>query len=232
MSEDLNKQKNKRTIIVENIRNGVRITVVGAPYLVATGAENTRNLSTDDIGEVWLSNFAPGTGEDRAAYSTKHCTDTGSLHGSSTECDGMCHDLNCAEPADFFQHWKSVDGDERCIPPCKYHGRDMAHYVGRAVLWALHYGVVEDLRFWTQQDPLPGGLPRCHYGYYAIDSDGDSSRERCTNEATTKVRVTEMGPPGEVYEAKLCDACAERESKRRDAIDNELGFTRHKVEII
>jgi hypothetical protein len=232
MNEDLSKQKNKRTIIVEDIDNGVRVTVVGPPYPVATVGNSTRNLATADIRGVWLSDFAPETGEDRAAYSAKHCTDTGSLHGSSTECDGMCHDLNCSEPADFFQHWKSVDGDERCIPLCKHHGRGMTHYVGRAVLWALHYGVVEDLRFWTQQDPLPGGLSRCDYGYYAADSDGDSARARCTNEATTKVRVTEMGLPGEVYEAKLCDTCVERESKRSDAVDDELGFTRHKVEIV
>jgi hypothetical protein len=232
MSQDLSKQKNKRTIIVEDIDNGVRVTVVDPPYLVATVGESTRNLATADIGGVWLSDFAPDTGEDRAAYSAKHCTDTGSLHGSSTECDGLCHDLNCSEPADFFQHWKSVDGKEQCIPLCKRHGRGMTHYVGRAVLWALHYGVVEDLRFWTQQDALPGGLPRCDYGYYAADSDGDSARARCTNEATTKVRVTETGPPSEVYEAKLCDACAERESKRPDAVENAPGFSRHKVEIV
>jgi hypothetical protein len=232
MSLDLRKQKNKRTITIEDIENGVRVTVEGPPYLVSTVGNSTRDLATADIGGVGLSDFAPGTDEDRAAYAAKHCTDNGSLHSRFIECDGLCHDLNCSEPADFFQHWKSVDGEEQCIPLCKRHSRDMAHYVGRAVLWALHYGVVEDLRFWTQQDPLPGGVPRCHYGYYAIDSDGDSSRARCTNEATTKVRVTEMGPPGEVYEAKLCDACVERESKRSKTPDSGLGFTRHKVEII
>jgi hypothetical protein len=232
MSTDMKEFKNKRTIIVEDIDNGVRVTVVGPPYLVPTVGNSSRNLATADIGRVWLSDFAPETGEDRAAYSAKHCTDTGSLHSRFIECDGLCHDLNCSEPADFFQHWKSVDGKEQCIPLCKHHSRDMAHYVGRAVLWALHYGVVEDLRFWTQQDPLPGGLLRCDYGYHAADSDGDSARARCTNEATTKVRVTETGPPSEVYEAKLCDACAERESKRPDAVENAPGFSRHKVEIV
>jgi hypothetical protein len=233
MSGAIKKSKNKRTITVEDVDNGaVRITVAGPPYMVATGAESTRNISTRDIAEVWLSNFAPDKREDRATYSAEHCTDTGSLHNRSTECDGLCHDLNCSEPADFFQHWKSSDGQERCIPLCKWHSRDMTHYVGRAVLWALNYGVVEDLRFWTQEDPLPIGLPRCDSHYYAIDSWGDSERARCTNEATTKVRVTEMGPPSEVYEAKLCDACADRESNRPDAVDNELGYRRNKVEII
>jgi hypothetical protein len=108
----------------------------------------------------------------------------------------------------------------------------MTHYVGRAVLWALHYGVVEDLRFWTQQDALPGGLPRCDYGYYAADSDGDSARARCTNEATTKVRVTELRPGGGVYEAKLCDACAERESKKTNAAENGLDSAGRKVEVV
>jgi hypothetical protein len=232
MNGDL-KPKNKRTITVEDLDSGaVRITVVGPPYLVATVGNNTRNLATDDIGYVWLSNFAPDTGEDRAVYSTKHCTDTGSLHGSSTECDGLCHDLKCCEPADFFHHWKSGDGEERCIPLCKWHSRDMAHYVGRAVLEALKYGVVADLRFWTLQDPLPGGLPRCDYGYYAIDSDGDSSRARCTNKATTKVRVTEMGPAGEVYDGKLCAVCAERESKKINAAENSLDSAGRKVEVV
>jgi len=229
MSADMVSPKNERTIIVKDTETGVRITVAGPPYLVTTGADSTRNLSTDDIAEAWLSNFAPGPGEDRAAYSTKHCTDTGSLHGS-TECNGLCHDPNCAEPADFFQHWKGANGEERCIPFCKWHGRDMAHYVGRAVLWALDYGVVEDLRFWTLEDPLPGGLPRCDFNYYAIDPWGDSERARCTNEATTKARITEPG--GEVYEAKLCASCAERESKTPDAPDNDLGPQRHRVEII
>lgn len=233
MSGDIKNSNNKRTITVEDVENGaVRITVAGPPCMVSTGAERTSNLSTHDISEVWLSDFAPDKGEDRAAYSTKHCTDTGSLHSRSTECDGLCHDLNCFEPADFFQHWKGSDGKERCIPLCKRHGRDMTHYVGRAVLWALNYGVVEDLRFWTEQDPLPTGLPRCDCRYHAVDSWGDSERARCTKEATTKVRVTELWPEGKVYEAKLCDACAERESKRPDARDNELGHRRHKLELI
>jgi len=231
MSDDLNEQRSKRTITIEDIGDGVRVTVVGPSYLVGTGAEGTRDLATDDIGEVWLSNFAPGPGEDRATYSNKHCTDSGNLHSRSNECDGVCHDPNCSEPADFFQNW-SVDGKERCIPLCKRHGRDMTHYVGRAVLWALDYAVVEDLRFWTQQDPLPGGLPRCDYRFHAIDSDGDSEKARCTNPATTRVRVTRTGPAGKVFEAKLCDDCAETESKRPDAIDDELGFTRHKVEVV
>jgi hypothetical protein len=232
MNSDSNKQKNKRNIIVEDISTGVRVTVEGPPYLVSTVGDSTRNLATDDIGGVWLSDFAPDPGEDRAAYSAKHCTDAGSLHDSSTECGGLCHDLNCSEPADFFQHWKSADGKEQCIPLCKRHGHGMTHYVGRAVLWALYYGVVEDLRFWTQQDPLPGGLPRCDYGYYAADSDGDSTRARCTNEATTKVRVTEMGPPGGMYEAKLCDACADRESTKINAAGNGPDSAGRKTEIV
>jgi hypothetical protein len=85
MSSDLNKQKNKRTITIEDIENGVRVTVVGPPYLVATGAESesTRNLATDDIGGVWLSDFAPDTEEDRAAYSAKHWTPAASTVGPS-----------------------------------------------------------------------------------------------------------------------------------------------------
>jgi hypothetical protein len=233
MSGVVKKSKNKQTITVEEIENGaVRITVAGPPYMVTTGAERTSNLSTHDISEVWLSDFAPDKGEDRATYSAEYCTDTGSLHSRSTECDGLCHDLNCSEPADFFQHWKSSNGEERCIPLCKWHSRDLTHYVGRAVLWALNYGVVEDLRFWTQEDPLPVGPPRCDFHYYAVDSWGDSERARCTEEATTKVRVTELWPEGKVYDAKLCDACAECELKRPDAVENEFGYHRHKVEII
>lgn len=228
MSDD-RKPKNKQTIIIEDIKDGVRITVNGPAYMVSTG-DSSRNLSTHDVGEVRLSDFAPEAGEDRAAYSAKHCTDTGSLHGSSTKCDGMCHDLDCLEPADFFHHWKGEDGKERCIPLCKFHGREMSYYVGRAVLWALRYGVVEDLRFWTQQDTLPGGLPRCEYGYYATDSDGDSERARCTNAATAKVRVTETEPAGEVYEANVCDACAERESNKSSVANS--GYTRRTVQIL
>jgi hypothetical protein len=232
MSADLNKRKKRRTIVLEQVENGVRITVEEPPYLVKTGTERTRNLSTLDITELCLSDFTPDKGEDRAVYSTKWCTDTGSLHGSSAVCDGLCHDLECFEPAAFFHHWKGIDGKERCIPLCKWHAHDLNYYVGRAVLWALKYGVVEDLRFWIMQDPLPGGLPRCDYGYYAVDSDGDSEKARCTNEATTKVRVTELRPAGEVYEAKLCDACVERETNRSDALDNEHRNPRHRVEII
>ncbi len=232
MNGDVKKSKNKRTITVEELDNGVvRITVAGPPYLVTTGVDNTLDLSAHDIAEVWLSDFAPDEGEDRASYSAKHCTDTGSRHSQSTECDGLCHDPNCLEPADFFHHRRSSNGEERCVSVCKWHSHDMSHYVGRAVLWALDYGVVEDLRFWTNQDPLPGGLARCDSRYHAIDSWGDSEWARCTNEATTRVRVTEHGAGGEVYEAKVCDACAE-ESKRPNALDNELGYHRPEVEII
>jgi hypothetical protein len=232
MSADPNKRRNRRTITVEDIENGVRIAVEGVQYLVPTGVEGTRDLAIHEVRGVWLSNFAPDKDEDRAAYSAKHCTDTGSLHGSSTACDGLCHDLECFEPADFFHHWKGEDGKEGCIPMCKLHGHGMSYYVGKAVLWALEYGVVEDLRFWIMQDPLPGGLPRCDYGYHAVDSDGDSEKARCTNMATTKVRVTEIGPAGDVYEAKLCDACLERETKGSDALDNEPRNPRHRIEII
>jgi hypothetical protein len=210
MSGDPSERKNKRTIVVENVEHGtVRIAVVGSAYLVSTGSESTRDLATHDIGEVWLSNFVPDADEDRAAYSAKHCTDTGSLHINSTGCDGLCHDLNCFEPADFFQHWRGVDGKDRCIPLCKWHSHDLNFFVGRAVLWALQYGVVADLRFWTQEDPLPGGLPRCDYGYYAPDSDGDSVRARCTFPATKRVKITEhKGQKVLTYEAKLCTRCA------------------------
>jgi hypothetical protein len=208
MSGDLKKRSNKRTIVVEDIENGaVRITVAGPPYLITTGADSTRNMSTRDIAEVWLSDFAH-KGEDRAAYSAKHCTDTGVLHGPEG-CDGTCHELNCSKPADFLEHWKTDDGQERCLPFCKWHSHDMNHCVGRAVLWALDYGVVDDLRFWKEQDPLPGGRPRCDHCYYAIDPSGDSERARCAVPATKRVKVSEnSGGEPSTYEAKLCTRCA------------------------
>jgi hypothetical protein len=207
----MNLGKNKRTIIVEDIENGgVRITVAGTPYLTGTSSDRTHNMSTRDINQAFLSDFAPDQGEDRAAYSARHCTDTGNLHGPSG-CDGMCHDFNCSRPADFFEHWKSGDAQERCIPFCKWHSEHMYYRFGRAVLWALAYGVVEELPFWTEQDPLPGGLPRCDSHYRAVDSDGDSGWARCTSPATKRARVTENSGKGlEIYEAKVCTHCAAR----------------------
>ena len=115
--------------------------------------------------------------------------------------------------ADFFQRWKSGDGEERRIPHCKRHSGGKTHYVG-AVLWALHYGVVEDLRFWTQQDPLPGGLSGCDFRYYAMDPLGDSKRAGCTNDATTRVRVTEPGSGGKVYDGN-CATPAPNASRKK-----------------
>jgi hypothetical protein len=68
--------RNKRTIVLEQVENGVRITVVGPPYVVETGPGSTRDLATHNIGNVWVSDFAPTNDEDRAAYSAKHCTDS------------------------------------------------------------------------------------------------------------------------------------------------------------
>lgn len=196
----------KRTITVEDLEGGgVRITVAGPPFLYSPSAGRILNMSTHDIPKVSLSNFAPGEGEDRAAYSAKHCTDDGMLHGPDG-CDGRCHDLNCDRPADFFVCSKAEDSRDRCIPFCKFHGYGMCHRVGRAVLMALDFGVIEDLRFWTQVDPLPSGLLRCHYHYYATDEWGDSERARCTSPAAKRARV--IMSKGETIDTGLCVQCA------------------------
>jgi len=197
--------KNKRTITIEDLEGGgIRVSVTGPPFLYPTLSGEKLNLSTRYIPQVFLSDFAPGEGEDRAAYSAKHCTDDGMLHGP-TGCDGMCHDSNCLRPADFFVCSKAEDGRDRCIPFCKFHSRGMCHRVGRAVLLALDFGVIEDLRFWTLVDPLPSGLPRCHYHYYATDAWGDSERARCTEPATKRARVTMTGGKGPMtIDTELC----------------------------
>ena len=200
---------NKRTITIEDLDGGgVRVTVAGPPFLYSPSAGRTLNMSTHDLPHVFLSEFAPGDGEPSATYSAKHCTDDGMLRGPDG-CDGMCHDLNCDRPADFFVRSRSEDGPERCIPFCKFHSHDMCHRVGRAVLMALDFGVIEDLRFWTLVDPLPSGLPHCHYHHYAIDEWGDSERARCTEPAAKLARVTMPGGKGpRTIDTELCAECA------------------------
>lgn len=201
MNENPNKRENnKRTMIVEDTENGaVRITVAGPPYPVQTNNDLPINLLTCEIPRVRLSPFKHKVG-DREAYSSGHCTDDS--HGPKG-CNGMCHYTNCSKPAEFFEHWRNDDGSEHCLLFCKWHTRDVCYRVGSAMLWALNYGVVQDLRFWTGLDTLSNGLPRCDFSYYAID-EGESDWARSTNEATTEVCVTEFGPEGKVYDAKAC----------------------------
>ena len=184
MSKTLNEQaRKKRTVIVENGVNGaVRISIPGVPY-----PDQKNNLLNCEIPRVWLSDLK-GKVRNRAAYSSGLCTDDSHTGG----CYGLCHYADCPEPAEFWEHWNNDDGGEHCLPFCKWHAQDTCYRVGRAVLWALNYGVVEDLRFWDL-DMLPKGLPRCDYRYWAI-GEGESVWARCTNEATTKVRVTESEP--------------------------------------
>jgi len=199
-------KKNKRTITIEDLEGGgVRVTVAGPPFLYSPSAGRTLNMSTHDLPHVFLSEFAPGDGETRATYSAKHCTDDGMQHGPNG-CDGMCHDFNCLRPADFFVCSKTEDGQKRRIPFCKLHSHGMCHRVGRAVLMALDFGVIEDLRFWTLVDPLPSGLRRCHYHYYAIDEWGDSERARCTEPAAKLARV--IMNDGRTIDTELCAECA------------------------
>ncbi|HXJ87785.1 MAG TPA: hypothetical protein VMS18_13270 [Candidatus Binatia bacterium] len=216
----MNAIKNKRTITLEDLESGgVRVTVAGTPFLYSPSVGRTMNLSTHDIPHVYLSDFAAAAGEDRAAYSAKHCTDDGMLHGPNG-CDGMCHDLNCDRPADLFECSKGENGLKHCIPFCKFHGHGMCHRVGRAVLMALDFGVIEDLRFWTQVDPLPSGLPRCHYHYYATDEWGDSERARCTEPATKRVRVIVTGGAGSrTIDTELCADCASTQNRDGVKID-------------
>ena len=199
-------KKNKRTITIEDLEGGgVRVTVAGPPFLYSPSAGRTLNMSTHDLPHVFLSEFAPGDGETRATYSAKHCTDDGMQHGPNG-CDGMCHDFNCLRPADFFVCSKDENGQKHCIPFCKFHGHGMCDRVGRAVLMALDFGVIEDLRFWTLVDPLPSGLPRCHYHYYAIDEWDDSERARCTQPAAKRARV--IMSKGQTIDTELCAQCA------------------------
>jgi hypothetical protein len=222
-----------KKIIIEGLQSGVvRISVEGPPYLATGGDDRTFNLSARDIAETWLSDFAPDAEEDRTAYSTGHCTWPESMHGTSKQCNGLCHWNNCSDVAVFFHRSKRSDGSEQCIPVCKWHGREMSYYIGQVVLRVLNFGVVEDLPFWKEQDPLPSGQPRCDYIYYDIDEWDCSSKARCTNAATTRVRTTERGPGGDVYDhAKLCDFCAERSSSRSKASDDELDLLRRKLEV-
>jgi hypothetical protein len=201
--------KNKRTITVEDLEGGgIRVTVAGSPFRYSSSAGRTLNMSTRDIPRVYLSDFAPAAGEERAAYSAKHCTDDGMLHGPNG-CNGTCHDSNCDRPADLFECSNGENGQKHCIPFCKFHGHGMLHRVGRAVLMALDFGVIEDLRFWTQVDPLPSGMPRCQYHYYATDEWGDSARARCTEPATKRVKVIVTGGADEtMIDTELCANCA------------------------
>ena len=181
----------KTKITIEGLDHGkVHVSVDGVPYLVS---------------ESWLTNFNPGADEDRGAYSSEQCTDADVLHPNGA-CDTACHGFDCIEPAVFFQHWRTPDGAEHCMPVCKFHGRDMASYVGQAVLFALDYGVTRDLRFWTCGDPLPNGRPRCDCRYSAADEHG-LQRARCTAVATQVVRYLDGRRQGNTNEARLCDRC-------------------------
>jgi hypothetical protein len=198
--------KHKRTITIEYLEGGgIRVPVVGPPFLYPMPCGEKFNLSTRDLPQVFLSEFAPGDGENDAAYSGKHCTDDGMLHGPNG-CDGMCHDVKCLRPADLFVCSKVEDGQERRIPFCKLQSHGMCHRVGRVVLMALDFGVIDDLRFWTLMDPLPSGLPRCRYHYYAIDEWGDSERARCTEPAAKLARV--IMNDGRTIDTELCAECA------------------------
>jgi hypothetical protein len=88
------------------------------------------------------------------------------------------------------------------MPYCKWHSHSVPFYIGRAVLWALDFGTVEDLRFWDH-DLLPGGTARCDRRYRAVDELG-LAWARCTRPATKRVKVTE---DGKIYEAKVCTRC-------------------------
>jgi hypothetical protein len=206
MSRTDNSSKSKRTVIIEEIENdGVRITVAGCPYIVNAG--RFRDISTRDINHTWLSDFKPAADEDPGKYAAGYCTDTGTFHGPGG-CHGKCHDFNCSDPADFFLHWKSKDGQESCIPVCKWHGRSTSYWVGRTVLWALEYGVADDLRLLKTKDPLPDGSPRCNFMYYTTDAWGDRAKARCTSPAKKRVRITtDRGGLQETYETKLCEKC-------------------------
>jgi hypothetical protein len=202
---DKDMETNKTKIVIEALDNGkVRIAVDGRPYLVQNG-DGQENLSVVEISEIWLTEFNPGANDDRGAYSSQQCTEANFWHPNAC-CDATCHDFNCAEPAAFFHHWRTPDTAEHCMPVCKYHGREMAFYVGRTVLLALDYGIPQDLRFWTDEDPLPDGRPRCDRRYRAADDYG-LTRARCTAVATQVVRLIDGGRDGETYQAKLCDRC-------------------------
>jgi hypothetical protein len=192
MNEDP-KRKNRRTIIVENLDDGaVCITVVGPPYLATTSAGEIRNLSTLRIEE-------PGPDEEPT--------------------EEVLELMRFEEMLSFkVPHSPSIFGPEdrssdEVYDPSEWHSDELSDRVGWAVLCALEYGVVADLRLWTQLDTLPGGLPRCGFKYLSEDHWRHySAWARCTNKATTE--VTELRFQGKVYDARLCDTCAERELKR------------------
>ena len=175
----------------------------------------SHNLSSRDITPHWQSDFVPAEGQAREEYASQHCTEEAHWHGPKGTCDGLCHELNCGEAADFFVHWKAEDGRERCVPFCKWHTHFTADLVGAAVLNALQFGVTDDLRFWREEDTLPDGRRRCDRIYRAIDEWGDSEKARCTRPASKQVRVTRFvdGP----YEVQLCDACAKTDGELENA---------------
>jgi len=78
----------------------------------------------------------------------------------------------------------------------------MAQVAGRAVLFAVNFGVVHDLRFWNH-DILPDGSVRCDRRYRAVDEYG-LTWARCTRTATKRVRISEEG---ESHEANVCPTC-------------------------
>jgi hypothetical protein len=215
-------RNNKKTLTIEDIQHGgVRITIAGEPRMVNVGAGRTLDLSACEVANCWLSNFAPGEGEDRITYAVRHCTDTGFLHDPSTGCDGLCHHFNCLEPADFFQHCMSSDGKELRIPICKVHGQDLGSRVGRVILRALVYGTLDDLRFWVQLDPLPDGQPRCDFRFREVDEWGKLQEARCASPATKRLKVTQdKGNQGRTYQAKACARCTE--SHQSDGMKIEI----------
>jgi hypothetical protein len=75
-------------------------------------------------------------------------------------------------------------------------------------------------------DWLPHGARRCDRRYHAMDAPeehgGTVERARCTNAATTRVRVKENRPPHEIYEAALCDQCAEQGTQPPGDVEKEI----------
>lgn len=82
-----------------------------------------------------------------------------------------------------------------------------------------------------EQDAKWGRTASIFLENFAID-EGESDWARCTNEATTEVHVTEFGPEGKVYDAKVCAACAKRASAEEDGEPKPFSYKRRKVEII
>jgi hypothetical protein len=75
--------------------------------------------------------------------------------------------------------------------------------------------------FDTATDTLADGRPRCDYRYHATDKYGDVEWARCTQPATTRVRVTAFD---DVYEAKVCPRCAGHEVKSAGTMGCPLKF--------